>query len=103
MDYLDGLKKTVAHVKETHPSLRLRITAHGYNAKRFKSIIELGLYTAHAKPSYWLGWNDEESSRDVVFVNRGGVPYPDEDSEAASREDDDGSDDDSDVDFVLYW
>ncbi|KAG3118985.1 hypothetical protein PI124_g3056 [Phytophthora idaei] len=105
--YLDGLTKLVARVKEVHLSLHLRVTAHGYNGNNFKSIIELGLYAAHAEPSYWFGWDDEERNRDVVFVNRGGVIYPKDDADTsdnvdASDSDMDGdSEDDSYVDLVL--
>jgi hypothetical protein len=105
-DYLERLREVVSRVKDTHRSLRLRVTAFGYNGKSFRSIVELGLYAAHAEPSIWFGWDDEESNRDVVFVNRGGMPYPDSDSEAGPREDDsdyelDADDPDNDVDFVL--
>ncbi|ETM45637.1 hypothetical protein L914_09364, partial [Phytophthora nicotianae] len=108
--YLDSLKKLVARVKEAHLSLHIRVTMHAYNRKSFKSILELGLYAAHAEPSYWFGWDDEESNRDVVFVNRGGRIYPDDDTDTPVREnvdasdsefDEDSDDDISDVDLVL--
>ncbi|KAJ8524664.1 hypothetical protein ON010_g16453 [Phytophthora cinnamomi] len=98
VDYLDRIKTLVARVKETHLSLRLRITARGYSGKSFRSIIELGLYAAHADPSCWFGWDNEENNRDTVFVNREGEPNPDEGSEAVSRDDDDG-DSDSEYDM----
>ncbi|EGZ17684.1 hypothetical protein PHYSODRAFT_331622 [Phytophthora sojae] len=108
VDYLERLKKVVDRVKETHLSLRLRITAHGYNGVSFRSISELGLYAAHAEPSVWFGWDEQESNRDVVFVNRGGVPYIDESSEAAAGDDDEGDsgsdydmERDNDEDFAL--
>ncbi|KAL4173906.1 hypothetical protein KRP22_005852 [Phytophthora ramorum] len=96
--YLESLKRLVTRVKETHLSLRLRLTMHGCNDKSFKSIIELGLYAAHAEPSFWFGWDDQESNRDVVFVSRGGVPYPDDDSNAPARNDGDDSESDYDMD-----
>ncbi|KAG7401337.1 hypothetical protein PHYBOEH_001753 [Phytophthora boehmeriae] len=79
VDYLKRLRRLVAQVKETHPALRVRITCQGFNGNSFKSMIELGLYPSFAEPSPWYGWDDEESDRDVVFVNRGGVPDEDED------------------------
>ncbi|KAE9000682.1 hypothetical protein PR003_g18493 [Phytophthora rubi] len=75
IDYLEHLKRLVARVKETHLSLRLRITTRGYNGDSFRSIMELGLYAAHAKPSPWFGWDEQESNRGVVFVNRENVRY----------------------------
>ncbi|RLN51166.1 hypothetical protein BBJ28_00012366 [Nothophytophthora sp. Chile5] len=72
--YLRGLEPWVTRVKEAHPSLRLRITTTGRRGNTFRSIIELGLYTAHAEPSVWYGWDDEEKDPDVTFVNRGGPP-----------------------------
>ncbi|KAG7381838.1 hypothetical protein PHYPSEUDO_005621 [Phytophthora pseudosyringae] len=108
MDYLEGLTKIVARVKETHLSLRLRITAHGYDGNCFKSIAELGLYAAHAEPSSWFGWDAEQSNCDVVFANRGGVPYPDDagtqDCENIDDSDNDMSgdrEDEFDADFAF--
>ncbi|GMF35322.1 unnamed protein product [Phytophthora lilii] len=69
--YLHGLKRVVRNVKKMHPALRLRITTSGRRGSTFRSIIELGLYTASAEPSPWYGWDDEESNRDITFVNRG--------------------------------
>ncbi|KAF4318742.1 hypothetical protein BBO99_00005488 [Phytophthora kernoviae] len=74
--YLRRLEKLVKAVKQKHPSLRLRITTSSRRGKTFRSIIELGLYTAKAEPSRWYGWDDEEKNRDVTFMNRSeGMPF----------------------------
>ncbi|GMF48016.1 unnamed protein product [Phytophthora fragariaefolia] len=69
--YLRGLEPLVKNVKRIHPTLRFRITTSGRRGNTFRSIIELGLYTDNAEPSMWYGWDDEESNRDISFVNRG--------------------------------
>lgn len=58
--------------EKLHPNLRFRITTSGRRGQTFRSIIELGVYTSNAEPSVWYGWDDEESNRDITFVNRGG-------------------------------
>jgi hypothetical protein len=70
--YLRGLERTVQDMKKMHPTLRVRITTSGRRGRTFRSIIELGLYTANAELSPWYGWDDEESNRGITFVNRGG-------------------------------
>lgn len=70
--YLRGLEPLVKNVKKLHPNLRFRITTSGRRGQTFRSIIELGVYTSNAEPSVWYGWDDEESNRDITFVNRGG-------------------------------
>ncbi|OWZ23900.1 hypothetical protein PHMEG_0001123 [Phytophthora megakarya] len=70
--YLRDLEPVVKNVKNLHSDLRLRITTSGRCGSTFRSIIELGLYTANAEPSPWYGWDDEESNRNITFVNRGG-------------------------------
>jgi hypothetical protein len=62
----------VQDMKKMHPTLRVRITTSGRRGRTFRSIIELGLYTANAELSPWYGWDDEESNRGITFVNRGG-------------------------------
>ncbi|KAL4158322.1 hypothetical protein PRNP1_004100 [Phytophthora ramorum] len=71
--YLRGLERVVKDVKKMHPTLRLRITTSGRRGSTFRSIIELGLYTSNADLSPWYGWDDEESNRNVTFVNRGSM------------------------------
>ncbi|ETN20847.1 hypothetical protein PPTG_01226 [Phytophthora nicotianae INRA-310] len=73
--YLRDLERVVENVKKLHPNLRLRITTSGRRGSTFGSIIELGLYTSSAEPSIWCGWGDEESDRNITFVNRGGGSY----------------------------
>ncbi|POM66463.1 hypothetical protein PHPALM_17676 [Phytophthora palmivora] len=68
--YLRGLEPLVKNVKKIYPNLRLRIMTSGRRGSTFRSIIELGLYTANAKPSPWYGWDDENHGS--TFVNRGG-------------------------------
>ncbi|KAG6944588.1 hypothetical protein JG688_00017002 [Phytophthora aleatoria] len=70
--YLRGLEPVVNNVKKMHPNLRLRITTSGRRGSTFRSIIELGLYTSNVEPSLWYGWDDEDSDRNITFVNRGG-------------------------------
>ncbi|KAG3118981.1 hypothetical protein PI125_g2416 [Phytophthora idaei] len=70
--YLRGLEHVVNNVKKMHPNLRLRITTSGRRGSTFRSIIDLGLYTSNVEPSLWYGWDDEESDRNITFVNRGG-------------------------------
>ncbi|KAE8878727.1 hypothetical protein PF002_g14800 [Phytophthora fragariae] len=70
--YLRGLEPLVRNVKNMHPNMRFRITTSGRRGSTFRSIIELGIYTSNAEPSVWYGWDEEESNRDITFVNRGG-------------------------------
>lgn len=72
-DYMKRLEKLVKRVKVKHPSLRIRITTSGRVGDTFASLIELGLYTVHAEPSVWFGWDDEQPDRNVSFANRGGA------------------------------
>ncbi|KAG7401335.1 Exonuclease mut-7 [Phytophthora boehmeriae] len=60
-------------VKGVHPSLRQHVVTMGGDAYTFKRIAEFGLYSAHANPDIYCGWEDwenEQNNDGVTIVDR---------------------------------
>lgn len=68
--YIENLERSIKRIKEVHPSLLMRIVVNGRSESGFECIVDYGIYTAHAEISApYTCWDDDESDRDVFFIN----------------------------------